>query len=58
MLILVGETIFAQSINLLEYALGIFIAFNLFIIFREEPRLERDFGNAYVAYKKQVRRWI
>jgi protein-S-isoprenylcysteine O-methyltransferase Ste14 len=40
------------------YSVGVFAAFNLFIVFREEPRLERDFGTSYQEYRKTVRRWI
>ena len=28
------------------------------VIRREEQYLERDFGNEYLTYKSQVRRWI
>lgn len=56
--ILIGETIFFKNYTLLLYAVCIFIAFNLFIILREEPRLKRDFGDAYLAYCKRVRRWF
>jgi hypothetical protein len=31
---------------------------NCFIIFREEPRLLRDFGAIYGEYRKNVRRWL
>jgi len=58
MLILVGEVIFCSAINLLIYTILIFTAFNLFVIFREEPRLKRDFGEAYDNYQRKVRRWI
>jgi protein-S-isoprenylcysteine O-methyltransferase Ste14 len=58
MLILIGETIFTLNVDLLLYSCLIFVAFNLFIHFREEPRLKKDFGVVYENYKKQVRRWI
>ncbi len=57
-LILIGESIFFSSGNLWLYSLFIFICFNLFIIFIEEPRLKRDFTSGYLNYCKQVRRWI
>ncbi|MCW3108223.1 MAG: isoprenylcysteine carboxylmethyltransferase family protein, partial [Segetibacter sp.] len=44
MMILIGETIFFQSYNLSVYLLFIFFVFNLFIMWVEEPRLRRDFG--------------
>lgn len=56
--ILIGEAIFFQSAALWQYTTLVFIAFNIFILLHEEPRLRRDFGEAYVQYCKQVRRWI
>ncbi|MFC5412795.1 methyltransferase family protein [Larkinella bovis] len=57
-LILAGESIFCRSLNLWVYSLAIFVAFNLFIILREEPRLQKDFGNQYDDYRRKVRRWL
>ena len=58
MMMLLGETVFSQSVYLLVYSLFIFILFNLFIILVEEPRLKRDFGDAYMQYSIKTRRWI
>ncbi len=58
MLALLGEVIFSMSLSLLIYSAVIFIIFNLFIIFVEEPRLRRDFGESYLDYCKHVKRWI
>jgi protein-S-isoprenylcysteine O-methyltransferase Ste14 len=55
---LVGEALFFQSVWLGVYTLAIFLAFHLFIIIHEEPRMRRNFGEAYEAYCKTVRRWI
>ena len=49
-LLLIGETIFWQSFVLAGYMAIVFIGFNLFIIFHEEPRLKRDFGTEYEQY--------
>ena len=57
-LILTGEIIFFSSSNLLLYTVFVFICFNLFVIFVEEPRLNRDFASEYLNYCKQVRRWV
>lgn len=57
-MILIGEVIFFQSIYLGFYLMFVFIGFNIFILFYEEPRLRKDFGEAYNLYCKQVRRWI
>lgn len=58
LLLLIGETIFYQSVKLCLYTLFIFIIFNLFILFIEEPRLKKDFGEAYQNYCDNVRRWF
>lgn len=58
MMILLGECLFTLNLNLLLYSILIFTAFNLFIIYWEEPRLTKDFGEEYITYQKQVRRWI
>ena len=57
-LILIGEAIFFQSVDLAVYTLVVFIAFSVFVILVEEPRLKRDFGKEYKAYCSSVRRWI
>ena len=36
----------------------VLVAVDRLIIAREEPYLERKFGQDYVEYKKRVRRWI
>ena len=58
MLILVGEALFCQSLSLWVYSAVIFTAFQLFIVFWEEPRLKNDFGEEYVDYCRKVRRWV
>lgn len=57
-LILIGETLFFTSKNLLGYSTIIILCFNLFVILVEEPRLQKDFGSDYVHYCKKVRRWF
>jgi protein-S-isoprenylcysteine O-methyltransferase Ste14 len=57
MMILIGEAVFASSFKLYVYAGFIFILFNLFIIFIEEPRLKKDFGETYLKYCEEVGRW-
>lgn len=58
MLILIGEALFFNSTSLWIYTAFVFIAFNLFIVLHEEPRLKRDFGTEYQQYLKAVRRWF
>lgn len=57
-LMLIGEAIFFQSIGLWIYSIMVFIAFNIFTILVEEPRLRKDFGEEYERYCEKVRRWI
>jgi len=58
MILLIGEAIFWRSIALAIYAAVVFLAFNLFIILHEEPRLRRVFGDRYDEYCRSVRRWF
>ena len=58
LLMLIGECMFTSNRHLWSYTVGFFIVVNLFIIYREEPRLRRDFGDAYLRYCRNVRRWI
>jgi protein-S-isoprenylcysteine O-methyltransferase Ste14 len=58
MMILIGEALFFESGGLWIYLLFIFIAFTVFILLVEEPRLKKDFGEHYEEYRKKVRRWI
>lgn len=58
MLALIGEAIFFRSANIWIYLLIVFTVFNMFILFHEEPRLKKDFGEEYRNYCKKVNRWI
>jgi protein-S-isoprenylcysteine O-methyltransferase Ste14 len=55
--ILLGESLFFQSLPLLYYAIACSIAVHLFVIFYEEPALRRKFGDEYEAYCRRVYRW-
>ena len=58
MTLLAGEAVFWQSLALAIYAVVVFVAFNLFIVLHEEPRLRRVFGVEYEEYFQNVRRWL
>jgi len=58
LMILTGEAILFQSPMLAGYSLLIFLVFFGFVVWFEEPRLKRDFGEEYVAYMQAVRRWL
>lgn len=57
-LILFGETVFTKSIHLLFYSFIIIILFYLFVVYKEEPRLKKDFGQNYEMYCNTVNRWF
>jgi len=52
------KIVFTQSEYLFFYSIGIFVLFNLFIVYKEEPRLKKDFKQGYETYCKMARRWI
>ena len=56
--VVAGWAILFKSAMLLSYGVVLFVVFTLFIRFYEEPRLAREFGNAYSAYASQVGRWL
>jgi len=58
MLILIGESLFFSATVMWIYSAMVFLAFNVFIIIHEEPRLESEFGTEYQQYLKTVRRWL
>jgi len=51
------SAIFASS-WLLVYAAGLALAFHLFVVLYEEPRLRALFGAEYDAYLRMVPRWL
>jgi protein-S-isoprenylcysteine O-methyltransferase Ste14 len=57
-LALAGAAMFYRSLSLLGY-LGLFlVATYAFVVWYEEPTLERLFGRDYQAYCATVRRWL
>ena len=52
-----GAALFYQSILLLAYASAFLLFFHVFVVFFEEPALQRTFGDDYESYSRQVRRW-
>jgi protein-S-isoprenylcysteine O-methyltransferase Ste14 len=55
---LAGAALFYQSAALVAFAAGFFLAAHLFVIFYEEPTLERAFGAQYADYRNAVPRWV
>ncbi len=58
LLILTGEALFCRSYLLWIYLIFVAIAFHVFIVLREEPRLRREFGKSYEEYSAKVNRWV
>ena len=56
--ILIGEALVFYSTNILIWAGLFFLINNLFFVFKEEPDLEKRFGDDYRRYKQNVPRWI
>jgi len=55
--LLLGESWFFSSLDLLKYSVVVLAAFHLFIVLYEERTLESRFGDAYRSYRKAVPRW-
>ena len=57
-LVVLGQAVLFRSWHLLQYAVLFLIIVHLFVVFYEEPTLERQFGEEYEDYRKRVPRWI
>lgn len=56
-LVLVGATLFYQSLALAGYTGLFLLTMHIFVVTYEEPTLRRTFGNDYEAYCGKVWRW-
>jgi protein-S-isoprenylcysteine O-methyltransferase Ste14 len=54
---ILGEAWLFRSAVLFEYALGVFVAFHLFVVLYEERALASRFSAEYAAYRRSVPRW-
>jgi len=57
-IILLGESITFVSHGIAMFAILSFILSEVYLIFAEEPGLEKRFGKEYIEYKRNVPRWI
>ena len=57
-LVVLGQAMLFWSGHLLRYAVLFLIVVHLFVVFYEEPTLERQFGQEYGDNRKRVPRWI
>lgn len=53
-----GWAVLFRELNLVLYVALVGGAFQVFILFYEEPHLKRQFGHEYAAYLRKVRRWV
>ena len=56
--VIIGQAILWGSSNIAIYAVLVWIGFQTFIIFYEEPTLRKKFGEQYETYYNEVPRWI
>ncbi len=56
--LLCGTALVLGSAGLLAFAFVIAIGFHLFVVFVEEPQLEKRYGDAYREYQARVPRWL
>jgi protein-S-isoprenylcysteine O-methyltransferase Ste14 len=54
----VGFGLWHRSISILILGAVVTCCLYLFVLFIEEPGLEERFGDSYVEYKRNVRRWL
>jgi len=57
-LILLGEATFWRSGNLLIWNISFLLLNHFYFLYKEEPDLERRFGEEYQEYCRNVPRWI
>ena len=58
LILLIGFGLYLTSISILILSIVLISFFHLFVVFVEEPALERSFGKSYSEYKKKINRWI
>jgi len=58
LLVIIGHFLWFGFWYLLLYAAIVFLAFNTFVTYYEEPTLRRKFGAAYDNYCRRVPRWL
>ena len=57
-ILLVGFGLYRNSLSILILSIILIVIFHLFVVFFEEPILERQFGKSYIEYKNRINRWI
>lgn len=58
LMLLFSFSLWFMSITLFIYSILAAVAFQVFIVAYEEPKLKNNFGEEYIRYASQVHRWI
>jgi protein-S-isoprenylcysteine O-methyltransferase Ste14 len=58
LMVIGGQALLFESWLLAGYAAGVGMAFHLFVVRYEEPRLRELFGADYDRYRTRVGRWL
>jgi protein-S-isoprenylcysteine O-methyltransferase Ste14 len=53
-----GQGLLFGNLRVLEYGLFVWLAFHLFVLGYEEPKLRETFGEEYEDFRRNVPRWI
>jgi protein-S-isoprenylcysteine O-methyltransferase Ste14 len=53
-----GLALFCRSLSILLFSALLFLLLHIFVVFVEEPGLEKRFGESYLQYKLSVNRWL
>jgi protein-S-isoprenylcysteine O-methyltransferase Ste14 len=56
--VIFGQALWFLSGRLFAYGLCVWLAFHIFVLCYEEPKLERGFGEEYREWKQHVPRWV
>ena len=56
--LLSGFSLYLHSLSVLLFTAIVSVILHFFVLYFEEPDLERRFGSSYLDYKKRVNRWI
>lgn len=55
---ILGQGLLFGNLRVLEYGLFVWLAFHLFVLGYEEPKLLETFGDEYEDFRRNVPRWI
>ena len=56
--LILGQGLFFSSVRVLEYGIGVWLGFYLFVLIYEEPTLRKTYGLEYEEFGANVPRWI